>query len=135
MADFRLEAMTQGTEIETLLETVVEWINKAWRNRTPDQVLVLDPSDGFQVMEIRYKEAETYISEEWKLSLVRVSLRDFYGKEKVRKRWEYTLSSRWFKSTGDDVADQMEYAMENVGALVSAAAELTQRMDSMPDGL
>lgn len=131
-ADFRLEAVTQGPEVVTLPETVVEWIEKAWRNRTPDQVLVLDPPDKFQVMDIRYKEAETYKSEEWKLRLVRVSLRDLYRKEKVSKRWECGLSSRWFQSKGDGVADDMQSTKENVDALVKEAAALTQRMDSMP---
>lgn len=126
-ADFRLGIGTHGTEIEALPE-MVEWIEKGWRNRTRDQLLVFDPPGKFQVMRIRYKEAETYMSEQWKLRIAHV--RDGNRMEITSERWECGLSSRWFKRKGEGVADDMQSAMENVGALVNEAAAVSQLMDA-----
>jgi hypothetical protein len=126
-ADFRLGIGTHGTEVKALPE-MVEWIEKGWRNRTPDQLLVFDPPGKFQVMRIRYKEAETYMSQEWKLRIARV--RDGNRMEIISERWECGLSSRWFKRKGDGVAEDMQSAMENVGALVNEAAALGQLMNA-----
>eukprot|EP01018_Ginkgo_biloba_P012270 Gb_00695 [translate_table: standard] len=44
--DFRLGVVTHGTEMDVHPD-MVEWIDKAWRNRTSDQLLSFDPPTRF----------------------------------------------------------------------------------------
>eukprot|EP01018_Ginkgo_biloba_P012303 Gb_07236 [translate_table: standard] len=128
--DFRLGLVTHGTDMD-IHPDMVEWIDEACRNRTSHQLLVFDPPTRFQAMHIRYKESETYMTDDWKLRIARV--RD--GDRAVSKSpvWECALSSRWFKKNGG-LTDDMEAIMGNVAALVKEAGKVSEHMGSSSQG-
>eukprot|EP01018_Ginkgo_biloba_P035010 Gb_10288 [translate_table: standard] len=129
--DFRLGVVTHGTDIDVRPD-MVEWIDKAWRNRTSDQRLVFDSPTRFQVMNIRYKESETYMTDDWKLRIAK--FRDTgLTVGKMSTRWECALSSRWFKKNGG-LTDDMEAIMGYVGSLVKEAAKVSKHMESSSQG-
>eukprot|EP01018_Ginkgo_biloba_P012300 Gb_07235 [translate_table: standard] len=129
--DFRLGVVTHGTDMDVHPD-MVEWIDEAWRNRTSDQLLVFDPPTRFQAMHIRYKESETYMTDDWKLRIARVRDGD-RAVSKMSTVWECALSSRWFKKNGD-LTDDMEAITGNVGSLVKEAAKISKHMGSSSQG-
>eukprot|EP01018_Ginkgo_biloba_P012379 Gb_05668 [translate_table: standard] len=129
--DFRLGVVSHGTDMDVHPD-MVEWIDKAWRNRTSDQLLVFDTPTRFQIMSIRYKESETYMTDDWKLRIARV--RDGYRVvSQMSTRWECELSSRWFKKNGG-LTDDIDAIMGTVGSFVKEAAKVSEHMGSSSQG-
>ncbi|GLJ55696.1 hypothetical protein SUGI_1196440 [Cryptomeria japonica] len=126
-ADFRLGLISHGA-MDADAE-MVQWIEKASKNRTPDGLLVFDPPGRFLVMNIRYIDAHTYVTEDWKFRVARI--RDGDRSNKFCNRWDCRLSSRWFKANLDQIEEEnMDSVMNNVEALVKEAAKLSPLMDA-----
>eukprot|EP01018_Ginkgo_biloba_P012268 Gb_00697 [translate_table: standard] len=129
--DFRLGVVTHGTEMDVHPD-MVEWIDKAWRNRTSDQLLVFDPPTRFLVINIRYKASETYMNDDWKLRIASVRDGD-RAVSKMNTRWDCVLSTRWFNENGG-LTDDIGAVMGNVGSLVKEAAKVSEHMASSSEG-
>ncbi|XP_057840872.2 uncharacterized protein LOC131050677 [Cryptomeria japonica] len=120
--DFRLGVMSHGREMERQ-EDMVKWVDDAWANRTPDQRLVFNTASRYEVTNIRYKETETYVTEDFKFRIANVS--EVEGKTE-RKRRECALSSRWSK-WNDGMGDNMDCMVTNdVVNLVKEAFKFSQ---------
>lgn len=124
--DFRLGVATHEVDFNNIRPEMVEWVEKAWRDRTPDQLLVFPHPGRFLVVNIRYKETETYVTEDWKFRISHVTEADRLGMVS-NKRWECGLSSRWFK-WNDGITDSrsMESIVKtDVVALVKEAVNFS----------
>jgi hypothetical protein len=124
--DFRLGVVTHAADLNDIHPEMVEWVEKAWRDRTPDQLFVFPHPGRFLMMNIRYKETETYVTEDWKFRISHVAEGDRTGLVRNR-RWECGLSSRWFK-WNDGITDSrsMESIMKtDVVALVKEAVKFS----------
>ena len=95
--DFRLGVVTHEAHINNIRPEMMEWVEQGWRDRTPDQLLVFPPLGRFPVMNIRYNETETYVTEDWKFRISHVVEADRTGMTRPNKRWQCGLSNRWFK--------------------------------------
>lgn len=127
--DFRLAVVTHEADLNNIRPEMVEFVEQAWRDRTPDQLLVFPPPGRFLVMNLRYKETETYVTEDWKFRISRVGEGDRSGTIE-NQRWECGLSSRWFKwndgITGSTSMDSI--VKTDVVALVKEAAKFSEAM-------
>ncbi|GLJ55698.1 hypothetical protein SUGI_1196460 [Cryptomeria japonica] len=122
--DFRLGVMSHGREMERQ-EDMVKWMEDAWANRTPDQRLVFNTASRYEVTNLRYKETETYVTEDFKFRIANVS--EVEG-ETERKRRECALTSRWSK-WNNGMGDNMDCMVTNdVVSLVKEAFKFSQLM-------
>jgi len=127
--DFRLAVVTHEADLNNIRPEMVQLVDQAWRDRTPDQLLVFPPPGRFLAINIRYKETETYVTEDWKFRISKVGEADRTGMME-NERWECGLSSRWFKwndgITGSASMDSI--VKTDVVALVKEAAKLSEAM-------
>jgi curved DNA-binding protein CbpA len=125
--DFRLGIVTHEADLNNIRPDMMAWVEQAWRDRTPDQLLVFPPPGRFLMMNIRYKETETYVTEDWKFRISHATEGDRNG-TMGNKRWECGLSSRWFKwNDGITGGRSMESILKNdVVALVKEAVKFSE---------
>ncbi|KAH9317316.1 hypothetical protein KI387_019085 [Taxus chinensis] len=124
--DFRLAVMSHGREME-IEQDMVKWVEVAWKDRTPDQLLVFDSASRYEITNIRYKEAETYVTEDFKFRIANVREVEVEGKTE-RKRWECALTSRW-STWNDGIIDGVESMVTNdVVTLIKEAVKFSQLM-------
>lgn len=127
--DFRLAVVSHEADLNNIHPEMVEWVEQAWRDRTPDQLLVFPPPGRFLVLNIRYKETETYVTEDWKFRISKVGEADRHG-IMSNERLECGLSSRWFKwndgITGSTSMDSI--VKTDVVALVKEAVKFSEVM-------
>lgn len=125
--DFRLGVVTHEADLNNIRPEMTAWVEQAWRDRTPDQLLVFPPPGRFLVLNIRYKEAETYVTEDCKFRISHVAEGKRDG-TMGNTRWECGLSSRWFK-WNDGITDSrsMESIVKtDVVALVKQAVKFSE---------
>ncbi|GLJ55699.1 hypothetical protein SUGI_1196470 [Cryptomeria japonica] len=124
--DFRLAVMSHEREMEIQSE-MVKWVEDAWANRTPDQLFVFDPSSRYQITNIRYKDAETYVTEDFKFRIANV--REVDG-DAENQRWECALTSRWSKWNDGIAGDVNSIVRNDVLTLIKEAVKFSKLMSS-----
>nr|ADE76554.1 unknown [Picea sitchensis] len=133
-SDFRMGLTTHEADVANIPAEMVEWVDQAWRNRNPNQSLVFPPPGRFLVINICYKETETFLTEDWKFRISQIAKGD---RTNIipNKTWECRLSSRSFKwnyglTDTAKTSEDMDSAVESeVVALVKEAVKFSESIE------